>query len=335
MHALAQAQPNIALVKYWGKRNSKLNLPAVGSLSVTLESLWTRTRIELDPALRRDELKLDGRAARPREIDRVTALLERLRRLAGSAVRARVESANNFPTAAGLASSASGFAALAVAGSSAYGLALPPAELSRIARESSGSAARSIFGGFVEMEAGSADDGHDALARPLLDASAWPLAVLIAITSTREKEVGSTDGMTHTAQTSPYYQAWVAGSPVELQGARSAVLARDFDALAVVSERSCLRMHALASSADPGLIYWNGATVEALHAVRALRRDGTPCFFTVDAGPQVKVVCLPSATDRVAATLREVPGVVEVMRSTLGQGARLIEAEHAPARVSA
>jgi diphosphomevalonate decarboxylase len=335
MQVLAQAQPNIALVKYWGKRNAALNLPAVGSLSITLDSLWTRTRLSLDSSLGSDEMTLDGRPARPRELERVRALLARLRHLARSTARARVDTTNNFPTAAGLASSASGFAALAVAGSRAYGLALAPTELSRIAREASGSAARSLFGGFVEMEVGAAPDGHDAVARPLLDPSAWPLEVLIAITSTREKEVGSTEGMTHTALTSPYYEAWVTASPADLRAARDAVLARDFEALALVSERSCLRMHALAASADPGLLYWNGATVEALHAVRALRRAGTPCFFTVDAGPQVKVVCPPSAVARVAEVLREVPGVAEVLHSTLGAGARLLEADPALASVPA
>jgi diphosphomevalonate decarboxylase len=335
MQALAQAQPNIALVKYWGKRNVALNLPAVGSLSVTLESLWTRTRVSLDAALRDDEMTLDGRPARPRELERVRALLTRLRLLARSPAKARVDSTNNFPTAAGLASSASGFAALVVAGSRAYGLTLAPMELSRIAREASGSAARSLFGGFVEMDAGTAPDGHDAVAHPLLDAAAWPLEVLIGITSTREKEVGSTDGMAHTALTSPYYDAWVAASPQDLRAARAAVLARDFEALALVSERSCLRMHALAAAADPGLLYWNGATVEALHAVRALRRAGTPCFFTVDAGPQVKVVCPPEAVARVATVLREVPGVAEVLHSTLGSGARLLEADAALASVVA
>jgi diphosphomevalonate decarboxylase len=325
MQATAQAQPNIALVKYWGKRDAALNLPAVGSLSITLDSLWTRTRVELDRALAADELILDGEAARPAQVARVTRFLDGLRERAGSRIHARVHSRNNFPTGAGLASSASAFAALAVAGSRALGLELAPAELSVIARQGSGSAARSIFGGFVEMARGESPDGRDAHARPLREASEWPLEVVVAITGEQEKSVGSTEGMTRTATTSPYYDTWVRTSEDDLARARDAVARSDFEALADVSEASCLKMHALAMSADPGLLYWNGATVEALHLVRALRRGGTAAFFTIDAGPQVKAVCLPADAVRVAAALAEVPGVMRVLRSPLGAGARLVE----------
>jgi diphosphomevalonate decarboxylase len=331
MQALAQAQPNIALVKYWGKRDDALNLPAVGSLSITLASLWTRTRVVLDPALAADELTLDRRAARPQERARVQRMLAQLRARCGSATHAHVESTNNFPTAAGLASSASGFAALAVAAGRAYGLELSCAELSRLARQASGSAARSIFGGFVEMAAGTAADGNDSVAQPILEAEAWPLEVVIAITSSGEKAVGSTEGMVRTALTSPYYAAWVDTSPQDLVAARAAVLKRDFEALATVSEHSCLKMHALALSADPGLVYWNGATVEALHAIRALRGAGNGVFFTIDAGPQVKAVCLPGQAAPVVAALRALPGVAKVLHTGLGAGAREIAAAAAQA----
>jgi len=326
MQALAQAQPNIALVKYWGKRDWKLNLPAVGSLSITLESLWTRTRVVVDGSLATDTLSLDGRVARPEQLARVRAVLDEIRGHAGICEPARVETSNNFPTGAGLASSASGFAALVVAASRAFGVTLAPSVLSRIARQASGSAARSIYGGFVEMNAGSAPDGLDAHAVPLLAAEAWPLEVVIAITSTAEKDVGSTEGMTR-SQTSPYYEAWVQTSERDLARARAAVATRDFEALAEVSEHSCLKMHAVALSAKPALLYWNGATVEALHRVRALRRAGAAVFFTIDAGPQVKAICVPGDAPRVAEALREVPGVASVLRSTLGGDARLLEAE--------
>jgi diphosphomevalonate decarboxylase len=325
MQAIAQAQPNIALVKYWGKRDSRLNLPAVGSISITLDSLWTRTRVTPDPGLEADAFTLDGQPARPEQSRRASALLDELRARAGRTERMRVDSVNNFPTAAGLASSASGFAALAFAGSHALGLALDAGELSRIARRASGSAARSIFGGFVEMERGRAADGRDACARPLRPAAEWPLEVVIAITSTREKELGSTQGMTHSAATSPYYPVWVQTSDGDLARARAAVAARDFAALAAVSESSCLKMHAVALAADPGIVYWNGGTVEALRRIRALRRAGTAVFFTIDAGPQVKAVCLPDAAPAVAAALQELPAVEKVVRSRLGEGARLLE----------
>ena len=236
-------------------------------------------------------------------------------------------SRNNFPTAAGLASSASGFAALVHAGARALGLNLSLGEQSVLARRCSGSAARSIFGGYVEWAHGKLADGTDSVAHPLLDAQAWPLRVAVAITSTAAKQVGSTEGMRRTAETSPYQSAWIDTQEADLSVARNAVLARDFDTLAQISEYSCLKMHALALAAQPGLLYWNGATVECMHRVRALRQQGVPVFFTVDAGPQLKAVCAPSAIEQVKAALRDVPGVLEVLDTGLGEGARAIAAD--------
>ena len=322
MQATAQAQPNIALVKYWGKREPALNLPAVPSLSVTLDSLWTRTRVAFDPDLAEDRFTLNDEA-QAGELQKVTACLDLLRERAGVDCRARVESRNNFPTGAGLASSASGFAALVRAADRALELDLPAAELSALARRGSGSAARSIFGGFVEMQTGSESDG-EAVACPLLAAADWPLEVVVAITSTDVKPVGSTEGMQLTAATSPYYEAWVAAAAQDIDVARRAVLERDFDALAAVSEHSCLKMHGLMLTAQPGLIYWNGATVECMHRVRELRADGVPVFFTIDAGPQLKALCQPEAAAMVAAALERLPSVRKVLTSRLGEGAQII-----------
>lgn len=179
--AVAQAQPNIALVKYWGKRDVALNLPVVGSLSITLDQLWTRTQVRFDPALAADRMTLNGRED-AKQLKRSSACLDLLRARAGVNWRAEVVSTNNFPTGAGLASSASGFAALVLAGDAALGLGLSRAELSVLARRCSGSAARSIFGGYVEWAHGTRADGEDSVARPILDAAAWPLAVAVAIT---------------------------------------------------------------------------------------------------------------------------------------------------------
>ncbi|HEX5049892.1 MAG TPA: diphosphomevalonate decarboxylase [Gammaproteobacteria bacterium] len=321
--AKARARANFALVKYWGKADTRLNVPAVGSISITLDSLWSDTSIELDPSLAADDFVLDG-ARRPEQSAKVSACLDLLRERAGVATRARVVSSNNFPTGAGLASSASGFAALVTAASSALRLDLSPRELSIFARFGSGSAARSVFGGFVEMHAGRAADGGDSYAEPLLDGAAWPLEVVIAVTAKGEKEVGSRSGMTRSAELSPYYSAWVATQPPDLDAARTAIASRDFAALAEVAEHNCLKMHAAALAARPGLVYWNGATVECLHAVRRLRAEGAEVFFTIDAGPQVKAICTAASRPRVAAALRGVPGVVEVVASRLGPGAELV-----------
>ena len=325
LQATALAQPNIALVKYWGKRNDALNLPAAGSLSITLDALHTRTTVRFDPALAADEIALDGEcdAAQTRKLG---AFLDLFRARAGVQTRARVESKNDFPTGAGLASSASGFAALAVAANRALGLNLTARELSILSRRGSGSAARSIFGGFVEMAAGQRDDGEDAFASPLLDAAAWPLQVVVAITTRERKTISSRQGMDHTRRTSPFHRDWIATANADLGEARAAVLARDFDRLAQIGEASCLAMHAVMLSARPALIYWNAATLACIQCIRALRREGTGVFFTIDAGPQVKAVCLPEHTARVATALREVSGVEEALISGLGAGARVVEA---------
>lgn len=334
--AAAQAQANIALIKYWGKRDPALNLPVVGSLSITLEGLWTRTAVRFDRQLAADALVLNGRPAEA-GLRRVSACLDLLRARAGTSERAAVESRNNFPTGAGLASSASGFAALVAASGAALGLALTTGEQSILARRCSGSAARSIFGGFVEWTRGARADGEDSLARPLLDAATWPLSVVVAITSRKEKEVGSTAGMNRTAATSPYQSAWIEAQEADLDAARRAVAARDFQRLAEVSEHSCLKMHALAMAAQPGLVYWNAATVESLQCVRSLRASGLPVFFTIDAGPQLKAVCEPQAVEVVAKALREVPGVLEVLITGLGGPARAIDPQlvHAGEALSA
>lgn len=324
--ATAEAHPNIALVKYWGKRDEALNLPCVGSLSITLDRIRTRTQVTFVAGAGADGVQLNGKTS---ESARVGAGLDLLRACAGVDWRAEVVSDNNFPTAAGLASSASGFAALMLAGAQALGLALPPGELSALARRCSGSAARSIFGGFVEWARGERADGRDSIAHPLLDRAEWPLAVAIAVTSVAAKSVSSTVGMRRTAATSPFQGAWVATQEADLAAARAAVAAHDFARLAEVSEHSCLKMHALALAARPGLIYWNGATVACMHRVRELRGQGMPAFFTVDAGPQVKAVCLPEALPAVAAALREVPGVLEVIECGLGAGAHLVAGPHA------
>jgi diphosphomevalonate decarboxylase len=320
----AVAGTNIALVKYWGKRDVALNLPATGSLSLTLDRLGTRTTVLFDDGAR-DRLVLDGAPADDAATARVSAFLDRVRARAEIARRALVTTTNSVPTAAGLASSASGFAALALAASRAAGLDLPPPELSALARAGSGSAARSIFGGFVEMARGERPDGADAVARPLPDGDGWDVRLVVAITAGGPKAIGSTAAMAHTARTSPYYAAWIAGVADDVSDARAAIAARDLRALGVVAERSALRMHAAAMAADPAIVYWNPATLAAMAGVRGLRERGTLVFFTIDAGPHVKALCHAADADAVAATLAAVPGVSETLIAAPGPGARVVE----------
>lgn len=320
------AHPNIALIKYWGKRPGPGNLPAVGSLSVTLDTLATQTQVQLDTALTADSFHLNGVTAAPEQAARAQRFMDAIRGIspAGPRAFAHVHSSNNFPTGAGLASSASGFAALALAASRAYGLTLTEAELSQLARTGSGSAARSIFGGYVLLSRGTRDDGTDCVARPLLTASAWPLNVVVAVTDAGAKAVGSTAGMAHTQRTSPYWQAWIDGQEADLAEAARAVDNRDFAALTEVAEHSCFKMHALALSARPRLLYWLPGTLAAMAAIARLRADGVPVFCSIDAGPQVKAICLPEACARVHKALAQAPGVLRVLTAGLGPGAQVL-----------
>ena len=320
MEAVAQAQPNIALVKYWGKQDHGLNVPATSSLSITLDALWTRTTVKFDAELNADQLIIDG-VSNQHQLNRVVASLNTLREKVGTTCFANVLSTNNFPISAGLASSASGFAALVTAACAALGVDLSTEERSRLARRSSASAARSMFGGFVELAAGQPDPAS----QPVLAETEWPLEVSVVVTSKETKCVGSTAGMNQSADTSVFYDAWVESTAADFFSARQAVLNRDFEMLADISEASCLKMHAVMLSTRPALLYWNAATIDVVHRVQELRARGVPAFFTIDAGPQVKVVSLPGHQTEIERTIKETIGVVDIIHSPLGAGARLIQ----------
>ena len=325
MKATAIAHNNIALVKYWGKRNRLLNLPAVGSISITLRDLFTRSTVTFKKELDRDVFYLNNSAADSLRVARVSQFLDLIRQQAKIKDFAEIISENNFPTAAGLASSASGFAALTLAACRAAHLALNLRELSILARQGSGSAARSILGGYVEMKRGTCADGSDAYAVPLADETFWPLHILVIITSDDEKEIGSTAGMELTASTSPFYRDWLTTSRQDLEEMRASILNRDLQMLGEIAERSCLKMHALAMTAHPTLIYWNGTTVKLMRAIQQLRRQGSMVYFTVDAGPQVKAICAPQESQRMGQTLEQIKGVNRVLITSLGPAAKIIE----------
>lgn len=327
MKATAIAHSNIALVKYWGKRSSKLNLPAVGSISITLDALSTTTSVEFIPDLIHDMLQLNGVQVESKERMRVQKFMDLIRQKSGSNYYTLIKSENNFPTAAGLASSASAFAALALAGTRAAGLDLSQKELSILARIGSGSAARSIFGGFVEMHKGLYKGGHDAYAESIADLYYWDLRVQIAVTSESKKETGSTDGMTQSKNTSPYYKNWVASSQKDLSEMRAAIKKKDFQKLGEISEFSCLKMHAMALATNPGLIYWNGTTVDGMHLIRELRGKGTEVYFTIDAGPQLKAICQAADEQKVKEKLENLPDVQRVISTRLGGPAHLLEGD--------
>jgi len=308
--AVAIAHPNIALSKYWGKKPGEWNVPAVPSLSITLAGLATTTTVAFDAALTTDTLTINGAAIAAL---RATELLDHVRSAAGLTTRASIVSTNDFPTASGLASSASGFAALAVAATRAAGLDWPAERVADLARRSSASAARSLFGGFVEL------DGD--IVRPVAPAGAIDLRVLVCVTTEAAKAVSSRIGMNTTAAKSPYYAGWLETAPRIHAELKAALLAGDLPRVGELAEQSAFAMHASAFAA--GIVYVSGATLDAYATVRALRADGIGAWATMDAGPHLK--CLVHAKDAAAAKARleASPGVLRIIEATPGEGARV------------
>jgi diphosphomevalonate decarboxylase len=320
--ATARANVNVALVKYWGKRDPVLNLPATGSISLTLDGLGVEAAVDFGTT-EGDRLEIDGAPAAGEEGARLARFLDLVRREAARPEPVVVATRSTVPRGIGLASSAAAFAALALAGSRAAGLHLEPPALSALARRGSGSAARSIFGGFVEWRRGERADGRDSVAAPLAPREHWDVRMVVAVTSLAPKAVPSRDGMARAA-TSPLYPAWVAGAEADLAEARAAIRARDLEALGLIAEHSALKMHAVGFAARPPLVYWRGPTLECLHRIWALRAAGTSAWATIDAGPQVKALCAPGDAAAVAAALREVRGVERVLTCAPGGGAELV-----------
>jgi diphosphomevalonate decarboxylase len=305
----ATAHPNIALCKYWGKSDRLLNLPAVPSLSLTLAPFSTTTTVEWGSE--HDQVELNGSLADEstrKKVLKVLSLIDPAR------PPCKVISVNSFPTAAGLASSSSGFAALTLAGAAAAGQDLDYTRLSAIARQGSGSACRSLFGGWVEWQ--------ETCGIPVAPEDHWDIRVLVAVVAAGPKETASTDGMLHCAQTSPYYPAWVEQAPEDVAEAKKALLKRDLEKLGSIMERSTLKMHACMMASDPAIFYWRGGTLMVLDRVRELKKSGISCYFTMDAGPNVKIFCEARDAATVAAALSECAARIETL--VPGGGARLL-----------
>jgi diphosphomevalonate decarboxylase len=322
----ARACANIALVKYWGKRDAALNLPAAGSLSLTLEALSTETTVQYDETLAADELVLDGVAGKPADVERLRLFLDLVRAETGVPIHARVTSKNDFPTASGLASSASGYAALALAATRAAGATLEPQALSILARRGSGSAARSVFGGFVRMHAGTTS--AEAYAEPAHVANGFAETVRMVVAvigGGLPKQHRSRDAMDHTAATSPMYRAWLELVPKDLAALEQALAAGDLEAVGTITEANALAMHASAIAARPAIVYWRPATLAVLAEVRGLRTTGQAAWATMDAGPHVKVLTTADDADLVARALVDIPGVTAVTVSAAGAAASVVD----------
>ncbi|HEY0187951.1 MAG TPA: diphosphomevalonate decarboxylase [Cellulomonas sp.] len=301
--ATAVAHANIALAKYWGKRDEALALPATSSLSLTLDAFRTTTTVTLGDLAPGgpDVATLDGAPMAGDALARVQRFLDLVRGLAGSDLPASVVSVATVPTGAGLASSASGFAALAGAAATAYGLDLAPRALSRLARRGSGSAARSVFGGLVLWHAGT--DDATSYAEPVPFPAVLDPAMAVVVLDDGAKPVSSRVAMRRTVQTSPFFPGWVEATEQDVAEMLAAVAAGDLPVLGELAESNALRMHATMLGARPPVRYWTGRTMAVLDQVQGLRADGVGCWATMDAGPNVKVLCAGSDLTTVAAAL--------------------------------
>ena len=316
----AIAHPNIAFIKYWGNCDPHTRIPANGSISMNLEGLYSRVQVDFDDGLTHDELILNGDPTTGPALLRVSQHLDRIRQQAKFKTYAQVIGNNNFPMGAGIASSASAFAALSLAASTAAGLELSERELSRLARRGSGSACRSIPGGFVEWQVAGCEE--DSYAFSIAQPEHWDLVDCIAIISREHKETGSTEGH-NLAYTSPLQVARVEDAPRRLDICHRAILDRDIDTLAEIVELDSNLMHAVMMTSKPPLFYWLPETITIMQLVRNWRESGLPAFYTIDAGPNVHVICAKSYQEEVTRKLYGVPGVQEVINAGIAGPARL------------
>lgn len=304
--AEARANVNIALIKYWGKRDENLIIPYTSSLSLTLADWGTKTRVSFDEDLSEDCVSLDGVKLANDESNkvrnRIVSTLDLIRKRAGISTKARVDSHNSVPTAAGLASSASGFAALTAAGAYAAGLDLSARELSRLARRGSGSACRSIFGGLVVWHAG--EDDESSYAEPIDMPENLELAMIAIVLNPGSKPISSREAMRRTVETSPTYMPWVNQSEKDFQNAICAIKNSDIEALGSIVESNFAGMHETMHNAVPAINYLTEESYKVLNIVKSLRSEGLPAWATMDAGPNVKVLTVKSQAQKVADELR-------------------------------
>jgi len=318
----AIAHPNIAFIKYWGNRDDALRLPLNGSISMNLGGMETRTTVQFDDTLGQDTFDLNDVVQSGPSLQRVSHFLDHVRQLANSKICARVSSENNFPTGAGIASSASAFAALALAASKAAGLNLNQKDLSRLARLGSGSACRSIPDGFVEWLPG--EDDASSYAVSIAPKDHWDLVDVIAVISQDHKPVGSSSGH-KLAHTSPLNAQRVMDAPERLKACREALLGRDFTRFAEVLELDSNYMHAVMRTSNPPLVYWEPVTEVLLWQVWQWRKQGHAVCATVDAGPNVHVLALKSELEWLRNALIELSGVKNVLVGEPADGARLLD----------
>jgi len=299
--ATAFAPSNIALCKYWGKRDTTLNLPYQSTISISLGDKGTTTSIEVIDN-NHDEIIVNDQAIPLNTVfaKRITAYLDLFRQ--ETSTKFKIMTRNSIPTAAGLASSASGFAALIKALNELYQWSLPDKELSILARLGSGSACRSLWHGFVHWQAGESDDGMDSFATPLVNS--WDdLCVGLVLVSSEPKERSSREAMQASVQQRKHYQAWCKSVEHDCERIHEAIKNHDFHLLGETAERNAQSMHQLITKTNNGFSYHTQPTIKTINKIKALRKEGVPIYFTQDAGPNIKLLFLASSQQEVGEAL--------------------------------
>lgn len=321
----ARAHTNIALIKYWGKADEALIIPMNNSLSVTLDRFYTETKVTFDTQYSKDTLVLNGKEVDAKETVKIQRFMDVVREISGTTAHAYIESDNFVPTAAGLASSASAYAALAAACNEALGLELSGKDLSRLARRGSGSASRSIYGGFVEWEKG--HDDSTSYSHPI-EANDWEsnLAMIFVVINNQSKKVSSRAGMSHTRDTSRFYQYWLDHVDEDIAEVKHAINNQDFKHLGEVFEANGLRMHATNLGAQPPFTYMVDESYRVMEIVHECREAGYPCYFTMDAGPNVKILVEQKNKAAVVDALRKSFDETQVIMSDItNKGVEIIK----------
>ncbi len=332
MKASAIAHSNIALVKYWGKRDEELILPYNSSLSMTTDRFFTHTTVEFSDSYKKDQVIINGKEylndskEYTEYVGKFLKIIRAKLKSDKSKLKAKIASFNNFPTAAGLASSASSFAALAVAVDKALGMNLSRKELSILARQGSGSASRSVFGGFVEWKKGQLDNGSDSYSEQFEDEEFWPnFRMIVCITSLDEKKHKSRPGMKLSIATSPFFRQWSESCEEDLKLIKKGIKLKDIEQVGIVAESNCLKMHSVMWTTKPAIIYQNPTTIKLMHMVMSMREQGLKCYFTMDAGPQVKILCLEKDVDAIKAKLTQLRTIKAIIVTKPGKGAVVVE----------
>ncbi len=321
MKATAKAPANIAFIKYWGKADNELRLPLNDSISMNLSGAYTLTTVEFSESFTKDQVTLLNGEFSGAEVTRVVRGLDRIRQKAGRTEKARVVTKNTFPKGAGSAASASGFAALALAGFAAFGLELPEKELTIFARLGSGSACRSIPDGFVIWKKGKSSE--TSIAYSLYPHDYWDIRDILVIVDRRMKKVSTSEGM-ETVTTSPYLLPRIEAISERMSNIRKALSEKNFQRFGEITEEDCLDMHHVMQTQNPPLIYWNQTTRHIMESVMNWRRAGLPVYFTIDAGPNVHLICEGKNEARVLDAAKQLKGVEDIIVNEPAIGTRVL-----------